>query len=72
MKTTEADYLRVIRAKTAALFAAAAAVGPALAEAPAEQAAAMRSYGINLGLAFQLIDDALDYSGSQSALGKRP
>ena len=71
MATTEDDYLAVIRAKTAALFAAAAEVGPTLAGAPADQTAAMRSYGINLGLAFQLIDDALDYSGSQSDLGKR-
>ena len=71
MATTEDDYLAVIRAKTAALFAAAAEVGPTLADAPAEEVAAMRSYGTNLGLAFQLIDDALDYSGSQTDLGKR-
>ena len=71
MATTEDDYLAVIRAKTAALFAAAAEVGPTLADAPAEEVAAMRSYGTNLGLAFQLIDDALDYSGSQTELGKR-
>ncbi len=71
MATTEDDYLAVIRAKTAALFAAAAEVGPTLAGAPESQIAAMRSYGTNLGLAFQLIDDALDYSGSQSDLGKR-
>lgn len=71
MATTEDDYLAVIRAKTAALFAAAAEVGPTIAGASEAERAAMRSYGTNLGLAFQLIDDALDYSGSQASLGKR-
>ena len=68
--TTEDDYLAVITGKTAALFSAAAEVGGIIAErSPAEQAA-LRSYGMNLGLAFQLVDDALDYSGEQAKLGK--
>jgi octaprenyl-diphosphate synthase len=60
----------VIDAKTAALFAAAAEVGAAVAERSKSEAAALRSYGRNLGLAFQLVDDALDYSGEPSMLGK--
>jgi len=70
MTTTEADYLQVIEAKTAALFAAATEVGPVIAEAGPEARAAMRAYGLNLGLAFQLFDDVLDYRGTASALGK--
>ena len=70
MSTTEADYLAVIEAKTAALFAAAAEVGPVIAEAGDEAARAMAAYGLNLGLAFQLVDDVLDYGGSASSLGK--
>ncbi len=68
--TTEDDYLAVIRAKTAALFAAAAEVGPILSEAPEDAQKACRSYGLNLGIAFQLIDDALDYGGTAAKLGK--
>ena len=68
--TTEDDYLAVIDAKTAALFSAAAEVGAAIAERPCSEQAALRSYGRNLGLAFQLVDDALDYSGEQARLGK--
>jgi octaprenyl-diphosphate synthase len=68
--TTEDDYLAIINAKTAALFAAAAEAGAALAQRPAEEQAALRSYGKNLGLAFQLVDDALDYSGDSTRLGK--
>jgi octaprenyl-diphosphate synthase len=68
--TTEDEYLAVINGKTAALFSAAAEVGAIVADrSPAEQAA-LRSYGKNLGLAFQLVDDALDYSGEQAKLGK--
>ncbi len=69
-ETTEDDYLAVIDAKTAALFAAAAEVGAIIAERPKSEAAALRSYGRNLGIAFQLIDDALDYAGEPSTLGK--
>ncbi len=68
--TTEDEYLEVIRAKTAALFSAASEVGPVLANAPKSAKSAFRSYGTNLGLAFQLIDDALDYGGSAADLGK--
>ena len=69
--TTEDEYLAVIQAKTAALFSAAAEVGPVLAARGRAERAAFRSYGTNLGLAFQLVDDALDYGGSSSDLGKR-
>ena len=69
-ETTEDEYLAVIRAKTAALFAAAAEMGPLLANRPKAEIAACRSYGANLGVAFQLIDDALDYGGSSAKLGK--
>src|SRR5579885_3000400 len=68
--TTEDDYLAVIRAKTAALFAAACEVGPILAGRSKAEVAACRGFGVNLGLAFQLIDDALDYGGSSAKLGK--
>ena len=70
METTEDDYLAVIRAKTAALFSAAAEVGPIIAGAGRAERAALKSYGTNLGLAFQLVDDALDYGGTQEDLGK--
>lgn len=70
METTEDEYLAVIKAKTAALFSAAAEVGPIIADAPRAHRLALRSYGLNLGLAFQLIDDALDYGGSAADLGK--
>jgi octaprenyl-diphosphate synthase len=68
--TTEDAYLDVIRAKTAALFAAACEVGPILAQRGKDEIAACRGYGANLGVAFQLIDDALDYGGSAAKLGK--
>lgn len=70
METTEDDYLSVIRAKTAALFAAAAEVGPIIANADKGSRAALKSYGMNLGLAFQLVDDVLDYEGKAADLGK--
>ena len=70
METTEDDYLSVIRAKTAALFAAAAEVGPIVANAGKSERNALKSYGTNLGLAFQLVDDALDYGGKAVDLGK--
>jgi len=69
-ETTEDAYLAVIRAKTAALFAAACEVGPILAKGSKAQIEACRGYGMNLGIAFQLIDDALDYGGSAAKLGK--
>ena len=69
-ETTEDAYLAVIRAKTAALFAAACEVGPILAKRGKAEREACRGYGMNLGIAFQLIDDALDYGGSSAKLGK--
>ena len=70
METTEDDYLQVIKAKTAALFAAASEVGPIVAGASKADRAALRSYGMNLGYAFQMVDDALDYGGKAAELGK--
>jgi octaprenyl-diphosphate synthase len=68
--TTEDQYLAVIRGKTAELFAAACEVGPVLAERIKNDLAACRSFGMNLGIAFQLVDDALDYGGKAAKLGK--
>ena len=68
--TTEDEYLAVIRAKTAELFAAACEVGPAIAGRSKDEQAACRSFGMNLGIAFQLVDDALDYGGKSAKLGK--
>ena len=70
METSEDSYLAVIRAKTAALFAAASEVGPILAGRSKVDIDNCRSYGMNLGIAFQLIDDALDYGGTSAKLGK--
>ncbi|GJD30753.1 Octaprenyl diphosphate synthase [Methylobacterium adhaesivum] len=69
-ETTEDEYLAVIRAKTAELFAAACEVGPVIAERPRAEQAACRAYGMNLGIAFQLVDDVLDYGGTSVSLGK--
>lgn len=68
--TSEDSYLEVITAKTAALFAAACRVGAVVADRPKAEAEALDSYGRNLGIAFQLVDDALDYSARQATLGK--
>jgi octaprenyl-diphosphate synthase len=69
-ETNEDEYLAIIRAKTAELFGAACEVGPVIAKRPKAEAAACRSYGMNLGIAFQLVDDALDYGGKAKTLGK--
>jgi octaprenyl-diphosphate synthase len=69
-ETTEEAYLAVIQAKTAQLFAAASRIGAVLAERPAAEEEALASYGRNLGIAFQLVDDMLDYSARQAELGK--
>jgi octaprenyl-diphosphate synthase len=69
-ETTEDEYLAVIRAKTAELFAAACEVGPVIANRSKAEQAACRSFGMNLGVAFQLVDDALDYGGRAAKLGK--
>lgn len=68
--TTEEDYLFVIRSKTAALFAAACQVGGHIARRSAEDEQALEQYGANLGIAFQLVDDFLDYSATDRAFGK--
>jgi octaprenyl-diphosphate synthase len=65
-----ADYLRVIRFKTAKLFEASARLGAVLAEAPRTVEEACAAYGRSLGTAFQLVDDLLDYEGNTSELGK--
>ncbi|MEL3891746.1 polyprenyl synthetase family protein [Ferrovibrio sp. MS7] len=70
MDSTEADYLKVIESKTAALFAAACRVGAVVADRPLAEAEAMDAYGRDLGIAFQLIDDALDYASDGATLGK--
>jgi len=70
MDTTEDAYMDVIVAKTAALFAAACEIGAVIAERPSAEAEALQSYGRNLGIVFQLIDDVLDFSAEQEKLGK--
>jgi octaprenyl-diphosphate synthase len=70
LSTQEARYLEVIKGKTAALFAAACQVGAVVAERPEAEEAALAEYGLNLGIAFQLVDDALDYAADQATLGK--
>ncbi len=66
----EAGYLRVIHDKTAILFQSAAQCGARLAGAPAAIEQAFKALGLHLGVAFQLIDDVLDYAGDSSAMGK--
>ncbi|HEY6983264.1 polyprenyl synthetase family protein [Reyranella sp.] len=68
--TPEATYLEVIKAKTAKLFAAAAEVGAMVAGRNGAERVALESFGMNLGIAFQLVDDALDYAGREAKLGK--
>jgi len=63
-------YLKIVAAKTAALFAAAAEVGAVVARGEASREQALHDYGHNLGIAFQLVDDALDYSGREAMMGK--
>lgn len=70
INTTMDQYLEIIKAKTAALFAAACEVGPVIADASPEQVQAMTDFGLNLGIAFQITDDALDYNADQEKLGK--
>ena len=68
--TSESDYLEVIQSKTAELFSAAARIGAVVADRPKIEEEALAAYGTNLGVAFQLVDDALDYSARQAELGK--
>ena len=68
--TGEEQYLEIIGAKTAALFAAACRIAPVVAEAGEEAETALETYGRNLGIAFQLIDDVIDYSSDTATMGK--
>lgn len=68
--TGEAAYLEVVRCKTAQLFAAAAQIGAVVAGRPRAEEEALEAFGMNLGIAFQLVDDVLDYSAHQAQLGK--
>lgn len=67
---SEASYLRVIDKKTAVLFAAACEVASVLGQAGDDQRNALKAYGHHVGMAFQLVDDALDYTGDAATLGK--
>lgn len=69
-ETDERAYLEVIQSKTAQLFAAACQIGGIVADRPKAEQEALAAYGMNLGIAFQLIDDVLDYSAKQAELGK--
>ena len=68
--TSEADYLQVIRSKTAKLFEAAAQLGAIISEQSNEYEQAMIAYGMHLGTAFQIIDDVLDYNADTEEIGK--
>ncbi|MBC9247837.1 polyprenyl synthetase family protein [Paracoccus sp. 11-3] len=70
LRTDEAIYLQVVRGKTAALFSAATEVGGVIADAPAEMVQALFDYGDALGIAFQIVDDLLDYGGATETIGK--
>ncbi len=70
LSTDEATYERVIRGKTAALFSAATQSGAVIAGAPADRVAALHRYGDALGMAFQIVDDFLDYGGAGDGIGK--
>jgi octaprenyl-diphosphate synthase len=70
LTTTEERYLDVVRGKTAALFSAAAQIGAVVAHRPLAEEDALARYGLDLGIAFQLVDDALDYAADQEVLGK--
>ena len=68
--TTRERYMEIVAAKTAALFAAAAKSGAVAAGRPGQEAIALETFGRELGLAFQLVDDALDYGGLAATMGK--
>ncbi|NOR64069.1 MAG: polyprenyl synthetase family protein [Rhodobacteraceae bacterium] len=70
ISTTEEIYLQVVRGKTAALFAAACEVGAVISDAPEVHAKALLAYGDALGIAFQIVDDLLDFGGTSATLGK--
>ena len=70
LATTEATYLQIVRGKTAALFSAATQVGGVISAAPEAQVEALFTYGDALGIAFQIVDDLLDWQGDTRATGK--
>jgi octaprenyl-diphosphate synthase len=70
IETDEDHYLDIISAKTAALFAAACRVSPVVAEASEEAEHALEAYGRNVGIAFQLSDDVIDYASDAATMGK--
>ncbi|MCK5911833.1 MAG: polyprenyl synthetase family protein, partial [Caulobacter sp.] len=70
LNLSQAVYLEIIQAKTAELFAAASEAGAVSAGVDLARTDALKAYGLNLGLAFQLVDDALDYGGATETLGK--
>jgi octaprenyl-diphosphate synthase len=70
LDTSEVEYLAVVRAKTASLFAAACEIGAIVAGRPQEEAAALHEFGMSFGIAFQIVDDVLDYSAREAQLGK--
>ncbi len=70
IETSEERYLHIIGAKTAALFAAASQISAVVAECGEEQERALEDYGRNLGVAFQLVDDAIDYDSDAAQMGK--
>lgn len=70
LRTDEAVYLQIVRGKTAALFSAATEVGGVIAGAPEAQLRALFDYGDALGIAFQIVDDILDYGGISAVIGK--
>ena len=70
LSIAEADYLKIVRGKTAALMSAACRAGALLAPAPEAVVEALTAFGLNLGIGFQLVDDALDYVAREDRLGK--
>ena len=68
--TTEADYLRIITQKTASFMSACCRIGALLGGVPAEQVDALTQYGLDIGVAFQISDDSLDFVANQDRLGK--
>ncbi|MCG7899351.1 MAG: polyprenyl synthetase family protein [Candidatus Thiodiazotropha lotti] len=69
-ETSEAEYMEVIKRKTATLFEAGSRLGGVVAEISVQQQQALADYGLHLGIAFQLVDDALDYHSSNEEIGK--
>lgn len=71
LSLSEEEYLEMVAQKTASLMSASARIGAILAKASKEQEEALATFGLNLGIAFQLVDDCLDYIGKEEALGKK-